>query len=180
MMDMETSVVNNHVYLYSEISSSGMMRFNSELKRLELDHLSTAARMDSEPSPIYMHICSPGGELYSGFAAADFIRSLRVPTVSIIEGYAMSAATLISTAAKKRQMHKHATMLIHQLSTVVWGKHSEIKEQIKNLDKDMETIKSWYLERTSLKSAALADLLKHDIHLSANECLTYGLIDEVI
>lgn len=72
--------------------------------------------------PIYLHINSFGGSLYDAYAAVDTIKNLRVPVYSIIEGCAASAGTIISVVCTKRFIGKNAHMLIHQLSSSMWGK----------------------------------------------------------
>ena len=71
-------------------------------------------------------------------------------------------------------------MLIHQLSSSLRGKYSEIEEEKKNLDLMMETIKSVYREYTKVPMKKLDEILKHDLLWDAKTCLMYGLVDEVI
>ena len=71
-------------------------------------------------------------------------------------------------------------MLIHQLSSMFWGKYDEFEDNKVNLDKLMETIKGIYREYTKLPDEEIEKILKHDLWLSAEKCLEYGLVDEVI
>ena len=77
-------------------------------------------------------------------------------------------------------MSKNSYMLIHQLSSSLWGKYSEIEDEKKNLDLMMETIKSVYKEYTKVPMRKLDEILKHDLLWDAKMCLKYGLVDEVI
>ena len=71
-------------------------------------------------------------------------------------------------------------MLIHQLSSQLWGKYSEIEDEKKNLDLMMETIKNVYREHTKVPMNKLDEILKHDLLWDAKKCLDYGLVDEII
>jgi ATP-dependent protease ClpP protease subunit len=93
-----------------------------------------------------------------------------VPVVSVIEGCAASAATIMSVVASHRQINKHAYMLIHQLSSGMWGKYHEQKDTMENNDRLMKKI----------PKKELNNLLKHDLWWDAETCLKYGLVDEII
>ena len=98
-----------------------------------------------------------------------------------MDGFAASAATLLSVVGNKRFMTKNSLMLIHQLSSGTdAGKYSEIKDQVQNMDSLMEIIVNTYKENTLLKDNELLELLQKDIWLNASQCLQYGLIDEII
>ena len=57
--------------------------------------------------PIKLHIQSLGGELLPTFNVIDTIEKSKAPVYSYIEGYAASAASLISVACHKKFMNKH-------------------------------------------------------------------------
>ena len=44
----------------------------------------------------------------------------------------------------------------------------------------METIRSIYSKHTKIPKKKLDEILDHDLWLSAEECLKYGLVDEII
>ena len=77
-------------------------------------------------------------------------------------------------------MHKHSYMLIHQLSSGLWGKYEDLKDDMENCDSFMKTIKDIYEEHTNIPKKELAKVLKHDLWWDAETCLKYGLIDEII
>ena len=129
--------------------------------------------------PIYLHINSFGGSLYDAYAAVDAIKNLRVPVYSIIEGCAASAGTIISVVCTKRFIGKNAHMLIHQLSSSMWGKMSEIEDEYKHLNELMKQIKRLYGEYTKISKKELTELLKHDIWLNPQTCIQYGLVDAI-
>ena len=105
----------------------------------------------------------------------DTITNNKVPIYSIIEGSAASAGTLISVVAKKRFISKNAFMLIHQLSSVCWGKMSEIEDEFENLQELTEKIKNIYSENTKIPKKELNKLLQHDLWLNSSKSLKYGL-----
>ena len=71
-------------------------------------------------------------------------------------------------------------MLIHQLSGGMWGKFSEMKDDMLNSEMLMTKIKSIYQEHAKIPKKVLDDILEHDIWWEAEKCLQYGLVDEII
>ena len=109
----------------------------------------------------------------------DTINSLRIPVISIIEGSAASAATMISIVCDYRIILPNSLMLIHQLSSSTWGKMDELEDEMKNLKKLMKKITDLYKKYSKIESSKLKDILKHDIWWDAKECLKKGLVDEI-
>lgn len=175
--------VNNRIYFYSEIDRSSILNLNKELRQLTNDTLYNAQVNDSPtPDPMYLHINSFGGSIFHGLAGMDEILKARDKTevITIVDGCCASAGTFLSVAGSKRYINKHAYMLVHQLSSMMWGKFSEFKDEMENLEKLMEMIKGIYKTYTKLPSKKLDEILKHDLWFSAEECLKYGLVDKII
>ena len=86
----------------------------------------------------------------------------------------------MSVVADERYMHKHAFMLIHQLSAGSWGKYEELKDDMQNNELIMNKIKEIYQEYTKIPTKKLNEILKRDLWWDAKTCLEYGLIDEII
>jgi ATP-dependent protease ClpP protease subunit len=173
--------VNNRLYFYSEVSRDKILQMNKSIRELNNDLTREKNKFDlNESLRIYLHISSYGGSIFAGMAAVDEILKSKVPITSVIDGCAASAATLISVVAQHRTINKHAYMLVHQLSSVAWGKYGEIKDEVKNLDRFMKMIKDIYREYTKLPLKQLDEILKHDLWWDAKTCLKYGLVDEII
>lgn len=172
---------NNRVYYYSEVSRPKILVLNKSLKNLS-DNLINQAQLLSldEPAQIYLHVNSFGGSVFAGLSAVDYIKSSEVPITTIVEGCAASAATLMSCVAGHRQMRSSAFMLIHQISSGMWGKYEEMKDDMENADLFMRIIKEIYDEHTKIPKKKLREILKHDLWFDAETCLEYGLIDEII
>ena len=100
--------------------------------------------------------------------------------VSVIDGCAASAATIMSVVAEERLMHEHAFMLIHQLSSGMWGKFEDMKDDMKNNEMLMKKIIGIYEEHTNIPKSKIKDILKRDIWWDAKTCLKYGLVDDII
>tara|TARA_Y100000034_G_C6834497_1_gene376994 strand:+ start:467 stop:1090 length:624 start_codon:yes stop_codon:yes gene_type:complete len=172
----------NKIYFYSEVTRPKILTLNKKIAALNTILLNQAntLTLDEIQAKIRLHINSYGGSVFAGFSAVDYIRTTSVPVVSIIDGCAASAATLMSVVADERYMHEHAFMLIHQLSSTSWGKYEELKDDMKNNDLLMATIKKIYNKHAKIPKKKLNEILKHDLWFDAKTCLEYGLVDDII
>jgi ATP-dependent Clp endopeptidase proteolytic subunit ClpP len=178
--DLDVEVDDNHIYFYTDVTKESVLNLNKNLAKIEADMMHTGNVLGIPTPEIKLHINSPGGSLFDGLAAVDYVRRSRAPVHSVIEGMAASAATLISVMAHKRSINKHSYMLIHQLSSGAIGKFEELMDDMENNKALMKAIKQIYLERTKIPESLLKDILKKDIYFDAKQCLKYGLVDQIL
>ena len=172
---------NNNIFFYSAVTRPKILKLNKAIMNLNNNLKSRQIAYGiNEPAPIRIHINSYGGSVFAGLSAVDYIKSSNVPVESIIEGCAASAATLMSVVAQHRTMRKSSCMLVHQLSGIMWGKFQEMQDDMQNSEMLMKKIKSIYEEHTKIPKKKLDEILKHDIWWDADQCLEYGLVDEII
>lgn len=180
------SVYGDHIYFYAPVTQETALDLNQKLHQVSMQNLGGLFNSMYElnpPPPIWLHINSHGGELFSAFAIADTIERIKttVPVITVVEGCAASAATIISTAGTRRLIRKNSYMLIHELSDVAWGRHSSMEDHVQSNKDLMKTIKEWYTQRTKIKPDELDDILKRDRWWNAKLCKTkYGLVDDII
>ena len=170
-----TSIENN-IYFYSTINQESA--FELEKKIIIMNKI--AIENNITDIPINLHIQSYGGSLHHTLYLIDLIKNLETPVYTYIDGFAASAATLLSCSGKKRFITKNSIMLIHQLSSGFEGKYNEIHDENENINNLMGFIIQFYLENTNIKIDELKALLKRDLWLDSSKCLSIGLVDEII
>ena len=121
--DDSVEVAQNKIFFYSDVSRAEILKLNKHLDAVEKKVLTNSVLLNCAPTNIYLHVNSFGGSLFAGLAAVDYIKKCSVPVHTIIDGCAASAATLMTCVGAHRQIHRHSFMLIHQLSTAMWGKY---------------------------------------------------------
>lgn len=179
--DHIVEIVNNTIYFYSEVSRSKSLELNKAINNLSVNLVNQTNLLKTKTTAnIYLHINSFGGSVFSALSTVDTIQSSKVPVCTLIEGCAASAATLISIVGTRRAIRKNAFMLVHQLSSGVWGKYEEQKDHMQNNDLFMEVIKDMYGKYTKIPKKKLREMLKRDLWFDAETCLEYGLVDEII
>ena len=174
------TVHENKIYYYASVTRDSVVELNTKIGELESKSLTLGHNLDISPPVIKVFINSGGGSITAGISSMDTILRCKVPVHTYVDGFCASAATFLSVVGTRRFMSRNSYMLIHQLSSALWGKYSEIEDEKKNLDLMMETIKSVYKEYTKVPMRKLDEILRHDLLWDANTCLKYGLIDEVI
>ncbi len=141
----------------------------------------TLQEFSTSLEPIHLHIQSPGGSLIPTFNVIDTMNRVPAPIYTYIDGFAASAATLISVTGEKRYMGKHSLILLHQLTGGSEGTYSNMKDEILNLDLYMDFIKEIYMEHSNLKLELLEDILSHDNRwMNSTTALKYGLVDKIL
>ena len=170
----------NVLFYYCPVEKATVLTLNEALRQVSIELLKRSIQLSCEPPPIWLHISSDGGSLFDGLAAVDYIRKSKVPVYSVIDGAVASAATLMSIVAKKRFIHEHGYMLIHQISGGMWGSYSDLEDEMQNCAALMTTIKNIYQQYTKIPGKKLNEILKHDLWFDAKECLKLGLVDEIL
>ena len=171
---------NHKVYFNDDITDASCFQLNRELRQVAERMKVISVLHGHDPTPIYLHLTTNGGQIHAAFSVIDCIRQLGVPVYTVVDGFVASAGTLISMCGTKRFMNPNAYMLIHELRSEFWGKMTDIEEEIQNLKKTMDHVMGLYVEHTKLTRTQLEKILKRDAIWNAEECLRKGLVDEIM
>lgn len=176
----EVSSEDNHIYFYCDVTQKSCLDLVKAIRKIDTQSCIDACVDRRTPAAIELHIHSYGGSVYSALAVIDTILQCRSPVYTHIEGGAASAGTLISMVGDRRFMGANSFALIHQLSSVCWGKYEEMKDDMRNADQLMAHIVALYVKHTKMPQAELAEILKKDLWFNADKCLEIGLVDEIL
>jgi len=181
----KVELVNNRIYYYAGIDEDNILSLNKHIQSLVVKAKVHAATHDlpvQQSGSAFVHIQSFGGSVFSGLSGMDTILEAResIPVTTIVDGCAASAATFLSIVGTRRLIRRNSYMLIHQISSGMWGKYESIKDEVENLDLFMCTLKNMYEEYTKVPKTQISKILKRDMWWDAKTCLKYGMIDEII
>ena len=101
-MGDSVSIRDNHIYFYGSVTTKNAVKLNTALKDITRKLLNMQNEYSVDNLKIYLHINSFGGSVFAGLSIIDTIIGNAVPVVSIVEGSAASAATLISRSEERR------------------------------------------------------------------------------
>ena len=143
------------------------------------DDLKEADYKDWEREPIKLFINSFGGSVYDGLGLIDIIKQSKTPVHTISIGSSMSMGLWIYLAGHKRFVGENATLMFHDISTVVWDKTEGIKQEVKEMER-LQTMLSQHITSTSLvKQETLDDYItrKAEWYIPADEAIKLKLSD---
>lgn len=130
--------------------------------------------------PIYLFVHSYGGDIEQANFFCDLVMSSRVPIITIGMGVAMSAGFLILISGQKRYAFKHCQMLIHSGSAGFSGTAEQVEEMQKNYKKQINEMKEYILERTSIDEKTFNKNKNKDWYLTSKELIDYHIVDALI
>jgi len=175
--------VDNHIYFYAYVDSDRCLDLLKQVRELDTELRAeqiSRGLEDGPMTPIWLHVHSYGGDLFSGFSTSDQLKRIKSPIYAVVEGIAASAATLIALSASKRYILPNSFMLIHQLSALMWGTHEQFKDEMELQKRAMDKLIAFYIERSKLNEEELRDLLKRDYWMDAEAAVERGFVDEIL
>lgn len=132
---------------------------------------------------IVHHITSPGGDVYEGYEAYHFLRSLGKPIKTIVEGQCQSIATLIAYAGDEVIMLKPSRWMVHEASIPpmgIGGTAEVLERGSQELRKINSEMAERYANKTGKPLESVIELMKKETPMTAEEAKQYGFVDEVI
>jgi len=175
-------VLGNKIYFYCDVTTKNILKLNTELTKIR-DTLivQTTEFTDHSSLPkIYLYIHSIGGDLYAGISAMDHISRLDIPVITIIDGLACSAATLISISGKERYITENSHVLIHQIRTGMWGRFDEVRDEMQQSEKLQKRMRFIYGKYTNIPKSVMDKLMTNEIYFNAEESQKYHIVDKIV
>ena len=131
---------------------------------------------------ISLYINSPGGSVSAGLAIFDTMRFIKPDVSTLCMGIAASmGAFLLAAGAKgKRYALPNSRIMIHQPSGGAQGQASDIEIQAKEILYLRERLNRLLAEATGQPIERIAKDTDRDNFMSAEDAVTYGLIDRTL
>jgi ATP-dependent Clp protease protease subunit len=136
---------------------------------------------DNPEKDIYVYINSPGGVVSSGMAIYDTMQHLRAPINTICMGMAASMGSFLLAAGTKgkRSALPHSRIMMHQPSGGAQGTAADIEIQAKEILYLRGKMHELYAKHTGQTLQQIEHDMERDRFMSADEAVTYGLVDTV-
>lgn len=134
---------------------------------------------------IQLYINSPGGSITAGFAIYDTMRFIKCDVAATCIGLAASfGAFLLAAGTKgKRSALPNAEIMIHQPAihgSGIQGQATDINIMSEHIQKSKERLNRILAENTGKTTEQIAIDTERDHYMSAQEALSYGIIDRII
>ncbi|MBB5217223.1 ATP-dependent Clp endopeptidase proteolytic subunit ClpP [Parapusillimonas granuli] len=131
---------------------------------------------------ISLYINSPGGSVYAGMAIYDTMQFIKPDVSTLCTGLAASmGAFLLAAGAKgKRYTLPNSRIMIHQPSGGAQGQASDIQIQAREILSLRERLNNILAQNTGQPVERIAVDTERDNFMSAEDALSYGLVDKVL
>lgn len=168
-----------YIKFTGDVTEESASKFCEELQQAEDQCLKSG----QEVLPIV--IDSYGGSVYALLSMIDMLNSCRVKIATIVEGKAMSCgAVLFSCGAEGyRFVAPNATVMIHEVSSMAYGKNEEIKSSSAEAERLNNKIFAIMARNCGKKDTYFTDIVhekKHaDWYLDAEECIKHNMATHI-
>lgn len=131
---------------------------------------------------IHLYINSPGGSVTAGMSIYDTMQFIKpdVSTMCIGQAASMGALLLTGGAKGKRYCLPHSRMMIHQPLGGFQGQASDIDIHAREILLIRDKLNKILSDHTGQPIEKVQQDTDRDNFLSANDAVTYGLIDKVL
>lgn len=147
---------------------------------------SAVAKAQNTGQPVLpIIIDSYGGQVYSLMSMISDIKHSRIPIATIVQGKAMSCGAILFSfgADGYRYMDPDSTVMIHDVSSMSWGKVEEIKASAEETTRLNERVYQMMAENCGHHKDYFLDIIHERGHadwfLDADECLKHNLANHV-
>ena len=130
-------------------------------------------------------IDSYGGQVYSLMSMISSIKSAALPVATIVEGKAMSCGAILFSFGSEshRYMSPDATVMIHDVSSMGWGKIEEIKASAVETDRLNQKIYTMMAKNCGHHQDYFLDIVHDKGHadwfLESDECKKHNLANHI-
>jgi ATP-dependent Clp protease protease subunit len=138
-------------------------------------------QQEDQDRQINMYINSPGGVVYAGLAIYDAMQQISPPVSTVALGLTASFGTVLLTAGEKslRYALPNATIHMHQPLGGAQGQASDIVIAANEIMRLKDRINDIFVKHTGQERDVLERDTDRDIYFSAQQAVSYGLIDSV-
>ena len=172
------------IYIYDDVEGDSYDWWTGETIESETSskYIRNVLEKNTSATQINVYINSYGGEVKEGLGIYNQLKRHPAQVTVYIDGFACSIASVIAMAGDKVIMGTNSLMMIHHASMGVWGNAEELRKAANDVEVIDKASCSSYLTKAGdkLSEETLNQLLDNQTWLNANQCLEYGLIDEIL
>ena len=155
-----------------------------EIAAKDFSNLMSKAQNTGQPV-IPVIIDSYGGQVYSLMSMISDIKHSNIPVATIAQGKAMSCGALLFSFGTEgyRYVDPDATLMIHDVSSMKWGKVEEVKAGAEETERLNQKVYQMMAENCGQHANYFLDIIHERGHadwfLEAGEALEHNLANQV-
>jgi ATP-dependent Clp endopeptidase proteolytic subunit ClpP len=163
-----------------------VIRVNKFDEKAAEDFSKAVARAQNTGQPLVpIIIDSYGGQVYSLMSMISDIQHSRLPVATIVQGKAMSCGAILFSFGTegRRYMDPDATVMIHDVSSMGWGKVEEIKTNAQEVERLNQKVYKMMAKNCDHEENYFLDIVHEKGHadwfLDAKECRRHRLANKL-
>ena len=168
-----------HIYIYGEIISDDDKKDNPN--GVSLSDVVSQMNANSDATELNVHIHSVGGDVDTGFAMYDVLRSSGKKIITTIEGLCASIATVPALAADPEDRHAtpNSKGFIHNPWGQPKGDADTVSTYAELLKKEELRLANFYAAKTGLNVEDVQSMMKSETSMNAEEYKEKGFISVI-
>lgn len=129
---------------------------------------------------ITVWIDSYGGDVFAAAGIYNALKEHDGKVITVVDGKAMSAASVIAMAGEEIQMSPVGIMMIHNPWSSAQGDAREMRHAADVLDEVKETIVNAYQLKTGKSRKKISEMMDNESFMSAKAALKEGFADKIL
>ena len=146
-------------------SQSGVTIVN-QLKALDVDRIN-------------VHINSYGGDVAEGLAIYNALREHKAEIVTICDGFACSAASVVFMAGSRRVMSPASLLMIHNAWTRAMGNAADLRKTADDIETITQASVEAYKRGASIPEEEIKALMDAETWILPTQAVEYGFATEI-
>lgn len=134
---------------------------------------------DDKKGPIELHINSPGGSVFDGYAIMTALHSSGRPVDVYIDGLAASMASAIAMVGRTITMSETSAMMIHSPWSFSAGNAKELRKEANVLDLLGQQLAGYYRDRSGQPMEVIQGWLDDETWFTPESAIEAGLADSM-
>lgn len=171
------------LYIYDHVEGDSYDWWTGEITESQTSakYIQKQLEENKGATQINIFINSYGGEVKEGLAIYNQLKRHTANKTVYIDGFACSIASVIAMVGDQVIMGNNTLMMIHHASMGTWGNAEELRKAANDVEVIDKASCSSYLAKAGdkLSEEILNQLLDQQTWLNAQQCLEYGLCDEI-
>lgn len=137
-----------------------------QLKELDVDEIN-------------VHINSYGGDVAEGLAIYNVLREHKAQIVTICDGFACSAASVVFMAGDRRVMQPASLLMIHNAWTIAMGNAEELRKTADDIEIITQASVEAYKAVATISEKKIKELMDAETWILPKEAVKYGFATEI-
>lgn len=137
------------------------------------------ALAEADGGPMTIRLNSEGGNVIDGLACYNLLRSYKGETTVVIDGMALSIASLVACGADKVKMAENAWLMVHNPHNQAAGDGDDLRDMAGLLDGMRDQLAKAYAARSKKPVEEVLKLMSAETWMTGPQALEAGFVDEV-